>query len=104
MAEPAAHLSDDDDSTPAISNQNAPQDVGGVAGKRLQSFIDRIERLESEKSELAEDVKEIYAELKSVGFDPRIVKKIIRLRKVEIEKRREEDELLELYKSAIGME
>jgi uncharacterized protein (UPF0335 family) len=103
MAKSAAQLSDDGD-TPAVSNENAPQDVGGVAGKRLLSFIDRIERLESEKAEMAEDIKEIYAELKAVGFEPKIVKKIIRLRKVEIDKRREEDELLELYKSAIGME
>ena len=103
MATSAARTSDDTDA-PAISNENAPQDVGGVAGKRLLSFIDRIERLESEKAEMAEDIKEIYAELKSVGFETKIVKKIIRLRKIEVDKRREEDELLELYKSAIGME
>lgn len=103
MATSATRTSDDTDA-PAISNENAPQDVGGVAGKRLLSFIDRIERLESEKAEMAEDIKEIYAELKSVGFETKIVKKIIRLRKIEVDKRREEDELLELYKSAIGME
>ena len=79
------------------------QDVGGVAGKRLKSFIERIERLEEEKASLAEDIKEVYAECKGVGFDTKTIRKIISLRKMDSEKRREEDELLDLYKSAIGM-
>lgn len=81
-----------------------PQDVGGVAGKRLKSFLERIERLEEEKAGLADDIKDIYAEAKSVGFDTKTMRKIIRLRKMDTEKRREEDELLELYKAAIGLE
>lgn len=84
--------------------EDEAQDVGGVAGKRLKSFIERVERLEEEKKALAEDIKDVLAEAKSAGFDVKIIRKIIRLRKIEIEKRREEDELLELYKSAIGME
>lgn len=87
----------------APANDGEAADVGGVAGKRLTSFIERIERLEIEKSELAEDIKEIYGEAKGTGFDPKTIRKIIRLRKMDIEKRREEDELLELYKAAIGM-
>lgn len=79
------------------------KDVGGVAGKRLVSFLERIERLESEKTDLGDDIKDVYAEAKGVGFDIKIVRRIIKLRKMEPEKRREEDELLELYKSAIGM-
>jgi uncharacterized protein (UPF0335 family) len=79
-------------------------DVGGVAGKRLESFFQRIERLDEEKSAIAEDIKEIYAEAKGVGFDAKTMRKIMRLRKMDIEKRREEDEILDLYKSAIGME
>lgn len=75
-----------------------------VSGKRLQSVIDRIERLEEEKSALAEDIKEIYAEAKGTGYEPKIIRRIIKLRKMDIEKRREEDQLLDLYKSAIGME
>lgn len=78
--------------------------VGGVAGARLKSFIERVERLEEEKAALAEDIKDVMGEAKSTGFDVKIIRKILRLRKMDIEKRREEDELLELYKTAIGME
>ncbi len=80
------------------------QDTAGVSGQRLKAFIERIERLEEEKAGLSEDIKDIYAESKGVGFDTKIMRKIIRLRKMDKEKRREEEELLELYKSAIGLE
>jgi uncharacterized protein (UPF0335 family) len=83
------------------SDDDGPADV---SGKRLKSFLDRIERLESEKTGIAEDIKEVYAEAKGTGFEPKIMRRIIKLRKMDIEKRREEDELLELYMSAIGME
>lgn len=79
-------------------------DTGGVSGQRLRAFIERIERLEEEKSALGEDVKEIFAEAKGVGFDTKIIRKVIRLRKMDKEKRQEEEELLELYKAAIGLE
>lgn len=79
------------------------QDVGGVGGQRLRSFIERIERLEEEKAALAEDIKEVYAEAKGTGFDVKTMRKIVKLRKMDVEKRREEDELLELYKAAIGL-
>lgn len=85
-------------------NSGDTQDAGGVAGQRLQSFIERIERLESEKSDLAEDIKEVYAELKGVGFDAKTIRKIVSLRKKDGEKRREEAELLSLYMAAIGMQ
>lgn len=78
-------------------------DVGGVSGQRLRAFIERVERLEEEKAALAEDIKEIYGEAKATGFDVKIIRKIIRLRKMDAEKRQEEDALLELYKSAIGL-
>jgi uncharacterized protein (UPF0335 family) len=78
-------------------------DIGGVAGKRLVAFIERIERLEEEKAGLAEDLKEVYGEAKAVGFDVKTMRRIVKLRKMDVEKRREEDELLELYKSAIGL-
>ena len=81
----------------------AKEDVGGVAGKRLISFFERIERLEEEKAALAEDIKEVYAEAKGAGFEVKIMRRVLKLRKMEVEKRREEDELLELYMSAIGM-
>ena len=93
-------------SFPQSENENdeqETQDVGGVAGQRLRSFLERIENLEEEKSNLAEDIKEVYAEAKGVGFDVKTMRRIIKLRKMDTEKRREQDELLELYKSAIGM-
>jgi len=79
-------------------------DTGGVSGERLRAFIQRIEKLEEDKAAVGEDLKEVYAEAKGVGFDTKIIRQIVRLRKVELEKRRENDELLELYKAAIGME
>lgn len=87
------------------NESEAPQtaDVGGVAGERLKSFIERIERLEEEKAALMEDIKEVYGEAKGVGFDAKTMRKIVSLRKMDHEKRRESEELLELYKSAIGM-
>jgi len=84
--------------------QETANDAGGVSGQRLKAFIERVERLEEEKTALADDIKDIFAESKAVGFDTKIIRKVIRLRKMDKEKRQEEEELLELYKSAIGME
>lgn len=75
-----------------------------VTGERLKSFIERVERLEEEKKAISEDIKDIYLEAKSAGFDAKIIKAIVKLRKVSQEKRREEQELLDLYCSAIGLE
>lgn len=92
---------------PQEENNSSPEaeakDVGGVAGERLRSFLDRIERLEEEKAALMEDIKEVYAEAKAVGFDTKTMRKIAALRKMDTEKRREAEELLDLYKAAIGM-
>lgn len=77
-------------------------DVGGVAGERLKSFIERIERLEEEKRALAEDIKEVYAEAKGTGFDVRILRKVISLRKKNPNEREEEQQLLDLYLAAVG--
>lgn len=74
-----------------------------VDGKRLESYIQRIERLEEEKKALAEDIKEIYAEAKATGYDVKIIRKLVSLRKMSTEKRQEEESLLELYKANIGM-
>ena len=78
-------------------------DAGGVSGQRLKAFIERVERLEEEKSALAEDIKDIFAESKAVGFDTKIIRKVIRLRKMEDAKRNEEEMLIETYTAAIGM-
>jgi uncharacterized protein (UPF0335 family) len=85
------------------THKKEAEDVGGVSGTRLKSFIERVERLEEEKAAIAEDVRDVYGEAKATGFDPKIMRKIVSLRKSNLEKRREEQELLELYMSAIGM-
>jgi len=90
-----------------LKQKETPQkdaaDVGGVSGTRLKSFIERVERLNEEKSAISEDISDVYGEAKATGFDPKIMRKIVSLRKSNLEKRREEQELLELYMSAIGM-
>lgn len=75
----------------------------GVAGERLRSFIERIERLEEEKKAIAEDIKEVYAQAKGSGFDVKIMRKIIALRKIDKAERDEMDELLLTYMNALGM-
>jgi len=79
-------------------------DVGGIAAERLRSFIERIERLEEEKKGIQDEIKEIYAEAKGTGFDTKIMRQIIRLRKMEKNDRQEQDALLDLYMAALGME
>lgn len=71
---------------------------------RLKSFVSRIEKLNEDKDAVLLDIRDIYAELKSTGFDPKIVRQTVRLRKMEENKRREMQELLELYSSVLGME
>ena len=88
---------------PSINEDGGVKDTGGIAGKRLKAFIERIERLEEEKSEIVEDLKDIYTESKAVGFDVKTIRKIVKLRRMDTEKRAEEDQLLALYKSAIGL-
>ena len=78
-------------------------DVGGIASERLQSFVERLERLEEEKAALSEDIKEVYSEAKSGGFDIKIMRQIVRLRKMNTADRREQEELVDLYKDALGM-
>ncbi len=75
--------------------------TSSIAAERLKSFVERIERLETEKTELAADIREVYAECKGNGFDTKIVRQVIRLRKMEVADRREQDELLELYRRAL---
>lgn len=77
--------------------------IDGVAGKRLTSFIERIERLIAEKDALAQDISEIYTEAKSVGFDTKTMRKIIKLRKMDADKRAEEQMMLETYANAVQL-
>ena len=78
-------------------------DVGGVAAEQLRAIVERIERLEEEKKALQEDIKDVYAEAKGNGFDVKILRKIISLRKRDRAELDEEETILELYLRALGM-
>jgi uncharacterized protein (UPF0335 family) len=73
-------------------------------GGHLKAFIERIERLEEEKKAIADDIKEVYAEAKGNGYDVKIMRKIVSIRRQDENKRREEEEILDLYLSALGGE
>ena len=78
-------------------------DRGGVAGERLKSFVERIERLEEEKRALAADIKEVYSEAKSAGFDIKTMREIIKIRRMDEEDLDEREALLDTYMRALGM-
>lgn len=74
-----------------------------ATGARLRSFIERVERMEAEKQTIADDIKEVYAESKGQGFDVKIIRAIIRLRKKDANDRAEEEAILDTYLAALGM-
>ena len=78
-------------------------DVGGISGERLRTFIERIERLEEEKKALSDDIREVYSEAKGAGFDVKILRQIVALRKMDASDRSEMEEVLDVYKRALGM-
>lgn len=80
-----------------------PPETADSSAVRLKSFIERIERLEEEKAATAADIKEVYSEAKGTGFDVKIMRQIVGLRKMEAEIRREREELLDVYQRALGM-
>lgn len=75
----------------------------GFAREHLKSFIERVERLEEEKKSLTADIREVYSEAKGQGFDAKIMRHIVRLRKMENADRQEMEAILDLYMSALGM-
>ncbi len=77
--------------------------TGGIAADRLRSLVDRIERLEEERKALSSDIKDIYAEAKSAGFDVKVLRQLIRLRKQEPAEIEEQETLLDVYRRALGM-
>lgn len=83
------------------SGEPAAETVGGIAGEALQQYVDRIERLEEEKSALSADIKQVYDEAKSTGFDVKVLRKVISRRKLADHERQEQDEILELYERAL---
>lgn len=78
-------------------------DVGGIAADRLRSLIERIERLEEEKKAIGSDIRDIYAEAKSAGFDTKIMRAIIKLRKMNASDRDEQEFLLDTYRKALDV-
>ena len=82
------------------SDDNLP--IGGNAGARLKSFVERIVRMEGEKKELGEDIKDIYAEAKGTGFDTKILRKVVKRYQMDPDKRREEDDLIDTYEHALN--
>lgn len=73
-----------------------------ISAQQLRNFVDRIERLEQEKAGIADDIKDCYGEAKSLGYDVKILRKVIALRKKKPNERREESELLDIYLQALG--
>jgi uncharacterized protein (UPF0335 family) len=82
-----------------ITNETAQT----VAAGQLRAFIERVERLEEDKKAIADDIKEVFAEMKGTGFDTKAVRTLIRLRKKDQAERQEEEAILDLYKAALGM-
>lgn len=78
-------------------------EVGGIAVDRLRSLVERIERLNEEKTALESDIRDIFAEAKSAGFDVKIIREVIRLRKMNAADRDEQESLLEIYRKALDM-
>ena len=78
-------------------------DVGGVSSAQLKSFIERMERLEDEKTGISEQIREVFAEAKGTGFDVKIIRQVLKIRKMETQERLEQEELLDLYLTALGM-
>ncbi len=78
-------------------------DIGGIAADRLRTFVERIERLEEEKAAITADIREVYAEAKGTGFNAKILRQIVRLRRLDQADRREEEAMLELYKRALDL-
>lgn len=76
--------------------------LNGMAQGQLRSIIERIERLEVEKAEVAEQIKEVYAESKGNGFDVKAIRKVVKLRKIDRAKRQEEEAILDMYLGALG--
>jgi uncharacterized protein (UPF0335 family) len=95
----------EDEARASRARQAADPDpeVGGIAVDRLRSIIERIERLEEERKALANDIKDIFAEAKSAGFDVKVVRQLISLRKKEPAEVEEQETLLDLYRRALGM-
>ena len=90
-------------SFPDDSQDNQGAVAGGIAADRLRSIIERVERLEEERKALSGDIKDIFAEARSAGFDVKVIRTIIRLRKQEPAEIEAQETLLQIYRRALGM-
>lgn len=95
--------SDDDNDDVEAGPSEGPMNLEGLSGDALRSFIERIERLEETKAEITADIKDVYAEAKSSGFETKVMRKIVSMRQKDRQKLEEEDQLLELYRTAVGI-
>ena len=90
-------------STSASMSASTEEKPTNIAGERLRSIIERVERLEEERKALANDIKDIFSEAKSAGFDVKVIRQLIRIRKQEPAEVEEQETLLDIYRRAIGM-
>jgi uncharacterized protein (UPF0335 family) len=98
------HMTEADETTAAKAARRKKDDeVHGIAVDRLRSIIERIERLEEEKKALSSDIKDIMAEAKSAGFEPKALRRVLAARRMEAQEREELEGLLEVYMNALGM-
>ncbi len=79
-------------------------DTGGIAANQLRSFIERIERLEEDKKGIADDIRDVFAEAKGTGYDVKVMRQVLKLRKMEPAERQESETILDLYLTALGMQ
>ncbi|WP_246856684.1 DUF2312 domain-containing protein [Acetobacter vaccinii] len=84
-------------------HEDSQTQVGGIAADRLRSIIERVERLEEERKALSGDIRDIFTEAKSAGFDVKVIRQIIRLRRQEPAEVEEQETLLDIYRRALGM-
>lgn len=89
--------------TAATAAAKDEQTAHRFAKDQLKAFVERVERLEEEKKAIADDIRDVYAEAKGTGFDTKALRAIVRLRKLDTDERREEQEVLETYMHALGM-
>jgi len=86
-----------------MTGHNSGVSEGGIAADRLRSIVERVERLDEERKVLSGDIKDIFSEAKSAGFDVKTIKQIIRMRKQEPAELEEQETLLDIYRRALGM-
>ncbi|WP_371397206.1 DUF2312 domain-containing protein [Fretibacter rubidus] len=85
-----------------MTDEQRADSMGDATREKLKQFIARIERLEAEKTELAADIREVYAEVKTFGFDTKVIRKVVSLRKQDAMERAEQEALLDMYMEVVG--